>query len=561
MQHKLKQLFSLIIFCGLISNAGLLAQTVRDYSLPVGPDYTFTLHGTPSAGYTFLGSYRFSSAANFPSTILIIDEYGAPVFLKDYPINDGTQADLRLYDNGLMSYFLFKEDVGFGQYYIMDSTFTVIDSVVCENGLKTDGHELLLLDNGNYLVICLEERIMDLTGLTTEDGFPGDPDALVIGAVIQELSPNKNLLFEWKGLDYFALNDIDPYFFLDPNFMDFGHPNALAIDLDGNILLSLRFFNEITKISRTDSSIIWRLGGKNNQFTFVNDTQQFSAQHHCVVLPNGNITMYDNGELGNVPLARGVEYELNTVNNTATKVWEHTNIPGLISYSLGSMYRMPNGNSLVNWGAGYAPGFMNDLEEVDANGNLVSEFNWPQDYFTYRAYKQTPTWNIEMQRPIINCDTTGGTTSLSVASSHRAYLWNTGDTTRNITITSPGEYYVMVSDSDGRGYFGSKLKVINDLLNPCSPADTGTSISSTSRLPFSIYPNPANNLLTLSHPGKPLASEVVLYNSLGVEVHRQLLTSNLEHIDVSGLNNGSYIGIVNTIAGKPEQYFKFMVAH
>ena len=38
------------------------------------------------------------------------------------------------------------------------------------------------------------------------------------------------------------------------------------------LMISSRHLNEITKISRTTGDIIWRFGGKNNQFTFVNDT-------------------------------------------------------------------------------------------------------------------------------------------------------------------------------------------------------------------------------------------------------------------------------------------------
>lgn len=560
MPHKVKQLFTFALLWAAMLYAPLSAQVVRNYPLPSGPGYEFKLHGTPAPGYSFLGSYRFGAAANFPSSILVYDEEGAPMFFKDHPLNQGTIADLRLYDNGLMSYFFFNELTLVGQYYIMDSTFTIIDSVVCANGLKTDGHEMLIQPNGHFLLICLEERIMDLSGLTTDDGFPGVANGTVIAPVIQELDANKNLVFEWHGINYYDLTDIDTYFFLEPDFLDFGHPNALAIDFDDNILMSLRFFNEVTKISRADSSIIWRLGGAQNDFTFINDTQPFSAQHHCVVLPNGNLTLFDNGEIANPPLARGVEYRLDPLNKTATKVWEYTNTPGLISYALGSLIRLDNGNNLIAWGAGFMPGFSNDVEEVDANGNTVTEFDWPQDYFVYRAYKSMPDWDIEALRPTITCDTAGGIATLSAPLGYPVYLWNTGDTTATITITNPGEYYVMVNSLDGRGYFGSRLKTVVNVANPCN--DSIISSAGLVEKPFfAVFPNPASSFVNIKCKANQVQASLWLYNSVGAKVLEYTLTGNHEQIDVSTLPNGSYIGVLTGNEGNEKQRFKLIVAH
>ena len=61
--------------------------------------------------------------------------------------------------------------------------------------------------------------------------------------------------------------------------------------------------DEITKIDRQTGDIIWRLGGVNNEFTFLNDSLDFQHsiptpfcyQHDIRRLRNGNITIYDNG--------------------------------------------------------------------------------------------------------------------------------------------------------------------------------------------------------------------------------------------------------------------------
>lgn len=540
----MKLLILLIAYLMFIAAGPLQAQVVTTYTLPSTLPYTYITHSEPAPGYTFLGSYSFGASVPYPSSNLIIDTDGAPVFYIDAPLNIETIADIKLHPNGLISYFSFKEGLaGIGQYFIMDSTFTIIDSVRCGNGFKTDGHELLLLSNGHYLTLCLEERIMDLSSLTTEDGFAGDTDARVLGPIIQELDVNKNVVFEWKGIDNYSFNDVIPYFFVDPDFLDFGHANALAIDLDGNILFSVRFFNEVTKINRQTGNIIWHLGGTRNDFTFVNDTQPFTAQHHCNILPNGNLTLFDNGELANPTLARGVEYELDQTNFTATKVWEYANTPGIASYALGSMQRLPNENNLICWGFSI-PEFDNDIEEVDAAGNTVWELEWPELYCTYRAYKFEPIWDMEALRPIITCDTAHGNTVLAASGGFDHYLWSTGDTTQSIVITQTGSYYVLCKSDMKNAYFGSKLKVINNLTDPCDLIS-----SSGSELPLNVwtlkvYPNPSITILNVESTNTSGEHKLILYNTLGVEVLRHSLTNAFEQIEVAHLSPGIYTAVI-----------------
>jgi len=69
----------------------------------------------------------------------------------------------------------------------------------------------------------------------------------------------------------------------------------ISYDNDGNLLISSRHLDEITKINRTTGSIIWRLGGKNNQFAFPNDSLGFSHQHAIRRIGNENILLFDNG--------------------------------------------------------------------------------------------------------------------------------------------------------------------------------------------------------------------------------------------------------------------------
>lgn len=79
-------------------------------------------------------------------------------------------------------------------------------------------------------------------------------------AIIQELDQSKNVVFQWRSWDHFRITDAT-HEDLTAALVDYVHANALEVDNDGNILLSSRHLDEITKIDRQTGNIIWRLDG------------------------------------------------------------------------------------------------------------------------------------------------------------------------------------------------------------------------------------------------------------------------------------------------------------
>ncbi len=61
----------------------------------------------------------------------------------------------------------------------------------------------------------------------------------------------------------------------------------------------------------------------------------FSHQHDIRRIPNGNITLFDNGNLHDPHYSRAVEYQLDEVNKIATSVWEYKNNPETYSFAMG----------------------------------------------------------------------------------------------------------------------------------------------------------------------------------------------------------------------------------
>ncbi len=147
--------------------------------------------------------------------------------------------------------------------------------------------------------------------------------------------------------------------------------NSIAVDYDGHLVISSRHLDEITKIHRQTGEIIWRLGGRHNQFEFVNEPYRFSYQHYARPVPGkpDSYTLFDNGNHRQPKFSRAVEYKLDTDAMTAEKTWEFRYTPDRYSSMMGNVQRLDNGNTMINWST-WPPLFAN---EVDAAGNVLFE--------------------------------------------------------------------------------------------------------------------------------------------------------------------------------------------
>ncbi len=127
---------------------------------------------------------------------------------------------------------------------------------------------------------------------------------------------------------------------------------------------------------------------KNNQFRFINDSTEnffgFSHQHAIRRLPNGHITLMDNGNMKNPQFSRAVEYELDETNKTATLVWQFRHNPDIYNNSMGYVQRLDNGNTLIGWGENENAVA---ATEVTPSGEVVYEISFPNKLYSYRAFK------------------------------------------------------------------------------------------------------------------------------------------------------------------------------
>jgi len=304
--------------------------------------------------------------------MMILENDGTPYFYKRLPLST---FDFKLQPTGTLT--MWHRD--YHTWVELDSNYNVIYEFMSP-GYSLNFHDIQLLPNGNYLVFATVRRSVDMSRVV--EG--GQADATVIDNYLQELDRNQNVLFEWRSQDHLdvldAVNED-----LTSKVIDYVHMNAIAVDYDDHLLISSRHLSEITKIDRQTGEIIWRLGGENNQFQFVNDEYGFSYQHDIRPVPGkpNQYTLFDNGN-HRIPLfSRALELKLDTLNWTATKVWEYRHDPDRYASAKCNAQRLPNGNTLINWNHTYLP----KATEVTPDGEIVYEMNFSNPTSCYRTFR------------------------------------------------------------------------------------------------------------------------------------------------------------------------------
>jgi hypothetical protein len=335
-----------------------------------GPDITVTYSDNPSPGRLFLSNIVFDYNIPNNPALLILNNDASTYF--DRPLN-GQAWNFDKQPNGMLTYF----DQYSSKYFALNNSYNVIDTFETGNGYTTDLHECRVLDNMHALLLSYDPEIVDMSHIVPG----GYTHAEVIGLIIQEIDENKNIVFQWRSWDHFLITDATHENLLAA-YIDYVHGNALEIDYEGNIMLSCRHMDEITKIDRLTGDIIWRLGGKNNEFTFIDDPDGFSHQHAVRMLRNRNITLFDNGNFHTPAYSRAVEYTLDEVNKTATLVWQYRNKPDYYGSAMGYVQRLPNNNTLICWGATNPT-----ITEVRNDGTKELELTFSQGVFSYRAFR------------------------------------------------------------------------------------------------------------------------------------------------------------------------------
>jgi len=259
-----------------------------------------------------------------------------------------------------------------GLWVELDALGNVTRTLGCARGLPARFHELLAAADGSYWIMCDDTRTMDLT---TVGGVAG---AQVTGTVVQHVSASGELLFEWNPFDHFVITDLDPADRTGAS-VNWTHGNALDFDGDGNLVVSFRSLNEVTKIDTRTGAVLWRMGGLRNQITFLDaPPPAFVHQHGLRFVAPSQFSLLDN--LGDPGGSRAERYVVNEAERTARLVASYRSEPAVIGRLGGTTQPLPGDHTLVSFGNG------DRVEEYDASGRVVWRIDGDPGY-VYRAQR------------------------------------------------------------------------------------------------------------------------------------------------------------------------------
>ena len=217
----------------------------------------------------------------------------------------------------------------------------------------------------------------------------GRKNSVAWQGIVQELDiQTGELLFEWQSIDHVGLEEtyVTPAEDHYPG-IDYFHLNSIDVDHDDNLLVSARETSAIYKIDRKTGEVIWRLGGKKSDFEMGPGTR-FAFQHDARRLPDGTISIFDNGSLlfeNGTPKAveesRAIVLELDQKRMRASLVREYTHPEKQYADAAGNMQVLPNGNVFVGWGRALT------ISEFSADGELLFDLRVAQEHRSYRAFR------------------------------------------------------------------------------------------------------------------------------------------------------------------------------
>ena len=271
------------------------------------------------------------------------------------------------------------------EYVIFDSSYHEIARITPANGYDDgDHHEFLISPQDTALLTHHDTVPRDLASVG------GSSDSLATEGIVQELDiETGKVLFEWHSLDHVGLDETYSKPGEDEDYpgIDYFHINSIDVDHDNNLLVSARKTSAVYKIDRNTGEIIWRLGGKKSDFEMGEGTR-FAFQHDARRLPDGTISIFDNGTTvvqNSAPKAieesRAIVLELDEQKMKATLLREYTHPDKLYADAAGNTQVLKNGDVFVGWGRAMA------ISEFSHDGELLFDARLQPGNRSYRAFR------------------------------------------------------------------------------------------------------------------------------------------------------------------------------
>lgn len=242
-------------------------------------------------------------------------------------------------------------------------------------------HDARKLRNGNVILLGMETMPRELIP-RIQGGLPGtEHEGEMYSDSLVEVTTTGETVWEWhawKHLDP-ATDRITP----QDRREEWTHGNTVAELGNGDLVLSFRNISTVAIVERATGRVTWKLG-----------PPTLAQQHDPRPLPNGNLTIFDNGthrQDNPWPFSRVIEVDP----RTSGIVWEYRDqLPfSFFSPYISGAQRLPNGNTLI------CEGCVGRMFEVTAAGEVVWEYVSPHfgmsprfglNNFVFRAFRYSP---------------------------------------------------------------------------------------------------------------------------------------------------------------------------
>jgi hypothetical protein len=267
--------------------------------------------------------------------------------------------------------------VGIGSGIIFDRAYHRIAVVNAGNGYRADPHEFLLTPGGTAFLLVENPVVYDLSSVH------GAKRAVVLDSVVQAIDVKTGLVqFEWHSLDHVDPSEsYIPPVKVDGHIDDYFHINSVTVNRDGDPIVSARNTWAVYKIDAGTGAVVWRLNGKKSSFKMAQGST-FAWQHDARILPDGTITLFDDGAAPAVHTqSHGIGIRVNTHKKDAWLVHNYVHTPKVLANSQGNSQTLPNSNTFVGWGS--AP----LASEFSPHGQLLFDLRFPVGAESYRAYR------------------------------------------------------------------------------------------------------------------------------------------------------------------------------
>jgi Arylsulfotransferase (ASST) len=290
-----------------------------------------------------------------------------------------------------------EQGFGLGEEIVADTSYRQILKIKAGNGNLADLHDFHLYDGSHTALMTVFRTIhCDLSSMN------GPKDAAVTDTSFQELDVKTGLVRrEWTAVDHVPLDESYSSALQSSTLwpFDYFHLNTIDPRANGTTLLSSRNTSALWLINDKTGQVIEKIGGKKSDVK-MEPGAQTAFQHDAMTVPNGDISIFDNGgspfgESYSENESRGVVVSVDEKAKTDTVVQELKHSPAMKAGSQGDVQLMSNGNWFVGWGQ--EPYF----SEYSPSGQLIYDAHmWAvhkefetESYRTYKfEWKATPYW-------------------------------------------------------------------------------------------------------------------------------------------------------------------------